>query len=135
MTKRFSHFDTREIGRRRWMLLANFTYYDSVYGPITAHKGFETNYASLDGLRNIITFPIYAMLVDYGDKSATIHDFIYNRGGFYDQRGEFVPVSRYEADQIFYRALRAEGVARWRAGLFLGGVRVFGRKYYLPKTR
>lgn len=135
MNKFFGNFDTREICVHRWKLLDDLNYHDSIYGVITAHEGFETNYASLDALRNVITFPIYAMLADYGDKSATIHDFLYNRGGFYNEVGELIPVSRREADCIFYRALRSEGISRWRANMFFYGVRTFGRKYYLPETR
>jgi hypothetical protein len=135
MNRIFGNFDTREICVHRWKLLVDLTYDDTVYGVITAPAEFETNYASLDGLRNIVTFPIYAMLADYGDKSATMHDFLYNRGGFQNVFGEFIPVSRLEADHVFFRALRAEGIARWRAKLFFYGVRVFGKKYYLPNKQ
>ncbi|WP_279627450.1 DUF1353 domain-containing protein [Pseudomonas mohnii] len=38
--------------------------------------------------------------------------------------------SRKEADAILYRALRAEGVARWRAWLFWAGVRIGGAKHF-----
>lgn len=131
---KFSNFDTREIGRRYYLLLDDFTFFDDVLGPIKATKGFKTNYASLDALRNIFLFPVYALLADYGDKSATIHDYLYNRGGFINVHGEFIRVTRQQADQIFYRSLRAEGIARWRAGIFYGGVRLFGGKHYLKKA-
>lgn len=132
MTARYSNFDTREIGKRLYQLLDDLVFYDDVLGPITAVKGFVTNYASIDGLKNIVLFPVYALLAGYGDKSATIHDFLYNRGGFINLNGVFVKVLRIEADRVLYRALRAEGVARWRASVFFIGVRLFGSKYYLP---
>lgn len=127
---KFSNFDTREVDRRYYMLLDDFIFFDDVCGPVKALKGFHTNYASLDSLRNFILFPVYALLADYGDKSATIHDFLYNRGGYHTLDDQFVRVSRREADQIFYRALRAEGIARWRAGMFYAGVRIGGKKAY-----
>lgn len=34
----FSNFDTRQLERRLYMLLDDFTYRDAVFGPITAAK-------------------------------------------------------------------------------------------------
>mgnify|MGYP006177538161 FL=1 len=131
---RFSNFDTREVGKRQNMLLVDFTYIDDVYGAITATSGFITNYASLDKLKNLFLFVLYALLAGYGNKSSTIHDYLYNRGGYTDEQGVFHSVSRYEADRIFYRALRAEGVAKWRAWIFYTGVRAFGSSRYLKPS-
>lgn len=125
----FSNFDTRLVERRLFRLLADFTFNDEVFGPVVAEKGFVTNYASLDPLRNILLFPIYALLADYGDRAATIHDWLYsgNPVGLGDNRRN---ISRREADQVFYRALRAEGISRWRASIFFVGVRLFGAPAY-----
>ncbi len=121
---KFSHFDTREIGRRLHLMLDDFTYHDEVFGPITVKKGFQTNYASLDALRNLFLFPLYALLADYGDKAATIHDWLYSGHPVTLADGSLKYLTRKEADEVFYRALRDEGIARWRAGIFYIGVRV-----------
>jgi len=48
------------------MLLDDFTYRDAVLGPITAAKGFETNYASLEELRNPLLSPYMHYWSDTG---------------------------------------------------------------------
>jgi len=127
---KFSNFDTREIGRRLYLMLDDFVYEDEVFGPIRVTKDFETNYASLEVLRNVFLFPVYALLADYGDKSATVHDFIYGGHATAVIDGVRRKLTRKEADEVFYRALRSEGIAQWRAAMFYIGVRVGGDKHY-----
>ncbi|QTH80455.1 hypothetical protein PA10_00257 [Pseudomonas phage pPa_SNUABM_DT01] len=128
--KAFSNFDTRQIGKRQYMMLEEFSFDDEVFGKITVPKGFVTNYASLDALRNIVLFPVYALLADYGDMSATIHDYLYSKGSRITVNGELVRPTKEQADEIFYRALRSEGIARWRAGMFFYGVHLFAEDAY-----
>lgn len=126
----FSNFDTRELKRRLYLMLDDFTYNDEVFGPITVKKGFETNYASLEALRNLFLFPLYALLADYGDKAATIHDWLYSGNPVTLADGTTRVLTREEADAVFYRALRDEGIARWRAATFYAGVRIGGSSHY-----
>lgn len=128
--KKFSNFDTREIGRRHYLMLDDFYYYDEVFGPIKVEKGFDTNYASLDALRNLVLFPIYALLADYGDKASTVHDRLYHGVPVEMADGNMKIFTRKEADEVFYRALRSEGIARWRAAMFYAGVRIGGASAY-----
>lgn len=127
---KFSNFDTRELKRRLYLMLDDFTYNDEVFGPITVKKGFKTNYASLDALRNLFLFPLYALLADYGDKAATIHDWLYSGNPITLGDGTTRVLTREEADAVFYRALRDEGIARWRAATFYAGVRIGGAKHF-----
>lgn len=120
----FSYLDSRELGRRKYQLLSDLEYEDDVFGKIIAKKDFVTNYASIDVLRNILLFAFFALLAWYGDKSATIHDWLYAGYGIEKADGSIYYPTRKEADQIFYRALRSEGVARWRAWMFYIGVRI-----------
>lgn len=122
----FTFLDTRELKRRMYELLNPFTYLDATAGHITAHKGFQTNYASIDLFHNLFLFVFYALLVGYGDKAATIHDYLYT--GYPTDDGQYL--TRKEIDGVFYRALRAEGVAKWRAWMFYAGVRVGGRSSF-----
>lgn len=124
----FSNFDTRQLERRLYMMLEDFSAIDPVFGKITAIKLFQTNYASIDIFHNIWLFVFYALLADYGDKSATIHDWLYSGYGI-GECSIYYP-TRKECDQIMYRLLRAEGVARWRAWMFYAGVRVGGSSHY-----
>lgn len=135
MANVFSHFDTRQLGRRLFMLLSDFSVVDPVFGKIEAKKGFHTDLASIDVLHNVMLFVFYALLADYGDKSAAIHDWLY--AGYPIERTPhhlYYP-TRKEADQIMYRSLRAEGVARWRAWLFYAGVRIGGAKRFSSVQR
>ncbi len=132
MAKVFSNFDTRQIDRRLYMMLSDFHAVDELFGTITVQKGFRTNFASIDIFHNIWLFVFYALLVEYGDKSATVHDWLYSGYGIGDSV-IYYP-TRKECDQIMYRLLRAEGVARWRAWMFYIGVRVGGRSHYTHKA-
>jgi hypothetical protein len=135
MSDSFSNFDVRQLKRNSNMMLADFTFRDDAgFGPITVKKDFITDYASLGALRNILLFVFYAILVGYGDKAATIHDWLYRGNGIQRDTGGIYYPTRLECDQIFYRALRAEGVARWRALLFYAGVRVGGMSSYKRVT-
>lgn len=106
---------TEQIARRSWKLTDEL-----VYGDITVPKGFVTNYASIDIFHNLFLFPLYALFAGYGNYASTIHDYLYRTA----------TVSRKEADDVFYEALRDEGVARWRAWLMWAGVRVGGASAY-----
>ncbi|MNP89141.1 hypothetical protein D3C85_15420 [compost metagenome] len=126
----FGNFDTREIGRRLYRMLDDFYCDDEVFGRIIIEKDFETNYASLDALRNVVMFPVYALLVDYGDKSATVHDRLYSARPVRMGDGTTRIFTRKEADDVFYRALRSEGIANWRAAMFYTGVRFGGESSF-----
>lgn len=106
---------TEQIASNSWRLTE-----DLVYGDITVPKGFITNYASIEVFHNIFLFPIYALFAGYGNYASTIHDYLYSRK----------TMSRKDADEVFYQALRSEGVAKWRAKLMWAGVRIGGRKAY-----
>lgn len=126
MAKTFSNFDTRELSRRLYMLLDDFSWNDTVFGKVTAKKSFQTNYASIDIFHNVWLFIFYALLAGYGDKAATIHDWLYSGFGIEREDGTIYYPARKECDQALYRALRDEGLARWRAWMFYIGVRIGG---------
>lgn len=130
MSAAFSEFDTRKIAKREYYLLADFTYVDDVFGSITAKQGFHTNFASLDSLHNVVLFPVWALVAGYGDKAATIHDWLYGGHPIVRADGSFYYPTRKECDEIFFRALRCEGIARWRAQIMYAGVRVGGKSHY-----
>ncbi|MNN74990.1 hypothetical protein D3C81_1912530 [compost metagenome] len=100
---------------KTWKLLQPFIFVDEVEGPIDVPARFTTNGLTLPRVPLVL-----AMFDNYGFPAAVVHDYLYDASG----------VGRKEADQVFYRALRASGVARWRAGLMYAGVRLFGRFYY-----
>ena len=111
---------TEQTDRRTYKLLDDLVLADDDERVITVPAGFTTDFASIKVLHNAFLFPLYALVSGYGNYAATVHDFLYSEG----------QVSRKEADAVLYRALRAEGVARWRAYLFWLGVRIGGAKQY-----
>ncbi|WCO82113.1 hypothetical protein vBPpSSYP_131 [Pseudomonas phage vB_PpS_SYP] len=115
MRKFKSTLKTEQIARTCWKLTDELA-----FGDVVVPKGFITNYASIEVFHNIFLYPIYALFAGYGNYSSTIHDYLYSRKVF----------SRKECDDIFYQALREEGVARWRAWLMWAGVRLGGKKAY-----
>jgi hypothetical protein len=111
---------TEQTGKWGHTLLADLVYQDDELGQITVPVGFQTDFASIWVLHNAVLIVLYALVAGYGNYAATAHDWPYTNG----------QVSRRQADDLLYRALRAEGVAKWRAALFWIGVRVGGAKRY-----
>lgn len=101
-------------------LLSYLTLDDDVHGVIIVPEGFTSDYVTLRVFKNIFLFAIYALLINYGNRAAVVHDYLYTNS----------ILSRKQADDVFYRALRADGVAKWRAWLLWAGVRVGGASYY-----
>lgn len=101
--------------RKTWRLLAPFSYLDPDHGLIVVPADFETDFASVPRL------PIIFDLVGaYGHAAAVLHDYCYRTG----------LLSRKDADEVFYNALRSSGIARWRTWIMWAGVRIGGRSSY-----
>lgn len=117
---------TEQVGKWTHILLGDLVLADEDQRVITVPTGFTTDFASIKVLHNAFLFWLFALVSGYGNYAATVHDWLYTTG----------PVSRKDADAVLYRALRAEGVARWRAWMFWAGVRIGGAKQYTkPPTR
>lgn len=115
------------VSKNKVRLLTSFRY-DSKRIKLTIPAGFETDLASIYMVK-YVSPTMYAILSGYGDRAAVVHDYLYHKQGYFNpfsEEPEFIPVSRAFADRVFYDALRADGVARWRAALFYIGVRIGG---------
>lgn len=135
-----------ELGR----LLTEFMYHVPEGRSVLVPAGFETDFASVRPLRDIAVgllilslavgwflpmlgaligtagygaLALYASVVGYGNAAAIIHDRLYATK----------ELSRKASDQVFYHALRASAVARWRAWLMYAGVRLGGHWRYKRK--
>lgn len=111
---------TEQTDRRTYTLLADLVLADDDERVITVPAGFTTDFASIKVLHNAFLFVLFALVSGYGNYAATVHDWLYEHGS----------LTRKEADAVLYRALRAEGVARWRTWLFWAGVRIGGSRNY-----
>ena len=120
MSRFVTTLKTDQIDRRTFTLLGDLVLADEDERVITVPAGYTTDFASIKVLHNAFLFILFALVSGYGNYAATVHDWLYEHG----------PLSRKQADAVLYRALRAEGVARWRAWLFWAGVRLGGAKQY-----
>ena len=120
MSRFVTTLKTDQIDRRTFTLLADLVLADDDERVITVPAGFTTDFASIKVLHNAFLFVLFALVSGYGNYAATVHDWLYEHGS----------LTRKEADAVLYRALRAEGVARWRAWLMWAGVRIGGAKQY-----
>jgi hypothetical protein len=120
MGKYVTRLRTEQIDDDVHQLIAKLVYQDEEEGTLTVPEGFVTDFASIRKLNNLITMPLYALLAGYGNYASTVHDYLYRNG----------KLTRARCDAVFYRALLAEGVAKWRAAIFYAGVRAFGASSY-----
>lgn len=123
MTVFLNKLQTEQDGKLN-TLLGVLRFEDDLHGLIEVPPGFVTNFASLQVFHNVLLFAVYALMVTYGNRACTVHDFLYSQG----------QMTRKQCDDLFYRALRADGVARWRAKLFWFGVRIGGAGHYHQKA-
>lgn len=99
-----------------WVLISDLEYVDTRYGEITAMAEFNTDLASIPQfLRNIVD-----PSAPYIKEPAVIHDWIY-RG---HEKERF---TRKQADHIFYRAMRGQGISWMKAQVMYYAVRLFGK--------
>ena len=120
MSRFLTTLKTEQIGKWQYTLLAELYYEDDELGGIIVPAGFKTDLASIRVLHNLLFFALYAVVSGYGNYASVVHDWLYSQAS----------LSRQQCDAVLYRALRTEGVARWRAGLFWIGVRVGGSKHF-----
>lgn len=112
---------TEELGPREHKLSAEFMFLDNLVGVIKVPAGFTTDFASIQSLNTPGLYWLYSYLVGYGNKAATIHDWLYRHGLY----------TRAICDEVFHRALLAEGVDSTRAWLMYQGVRIGGESSYI----
>lgn len=101
----------RTSGRTTWILRAVLSFY---YAPakekIHVPEGFITDFASIPRLPLM-----WWLMSDYGHPAAVVHDYLCERRSH----------PRKFADEVFYAALLAAGVPRWRASLMYSAVRSY----------
>lgn len=100
-----------------WQLCQPFSYVTPDMHLITVPKGFITDFASVPRLLRTI----YESSGGYSHASV-IHDYLYVGGAVSGKKD----ITRKDADQIFYDAMRASGVPKRRAYLLWAAVRAGG---------
>lgn len=125
MSKFLSTLKTEQLGKWNHKVLDTFLYEDDIAGVVMVPAGFNTDFASIRSLHNVFLFVLYSLVAGYGNYSATVHDYLY----------AVSKLPRDVCDGVLYRALRAEGIAKWRAWLFWAGVRIGGAKAFAKHRR
>lgn len=103
--------DRSHDGRGTWRLLDALVYYSDAHGFLVVPAGFVTDLASVPR----VPFA-YLLAGGVGHAAAVIHDWLYSAH----------PVTRSQADEVFYEALQVLSVPRWRAWCMWAGVRIGG---------
>lgn len=120
----YSPLHMEYIDRKNVKLLMPFVYECTVHQKrIVVPAGFISDGASVHILRTIGMFGLHSLLVTYGKRAAIVHDYLYRTPG--------LGYSKSDTDEIYYSALRADGVSKWRAWLLYSGVRWFGQAAWL----
>lgn len=109
--------DCRQISGSVWYLLAPLSFVRESGETITAPAGFLTDFASVPEWAWSLGFPPSG---EY-DAAAVIHDYLYTVHCVGP-----VAISKDDADEIFYEAMLALGVSRWRAYVMFKAVQWFG---------
>jgi hypothetical protein len=113
---------TYDPAERRWRLEGPFTY-DHDGHAIHVPEGFEFDLAT-------VPRPLWWLIAPFELSIAAplIHDFLYRYRGE-PPAGSIVPertYSRGDADRLFRRMMKEEGVKAWRRGLSYVAVSIFG---------
>ena len=103
-----TELETRVVSENKFKLLKPLKYNSALsLLTIIVPEGFITNFASF-------------LLVKFGEKSSTLHDYLYDAKLF----------DRAKCDKIFLEALKSEGVSFVRRWACYIGVRVWGWSHY-----
>lgn len=110
----------REVQRLK--LLEPFMVYSAVLqDQVHVSEGFE-----FDG--ESIPVWLQTLVPPFGQsrRGAAIHDWLYQHGGYYRATGQFVSVTRKQADEVYKELVLAKGLPKWRATLRFSVLRAVG---------
>lgn len=98
-------------GRSTWRLIVGLHfYYEPLKTRFSVPPGFVTDFASVPRMPFI-----WWLMSDYGHPAAVVHDYLCERRLY----------PRKFVDNVFFHALLACGVPRWRAALMYSAVRSY----------
>lgn len=110
----------RETQRLR--LLEPFRVYSAVLDDqIEVAAGFE-----FDGESIPVWAQTFAPPFGQSRRGAAVHDWLYRHGGYYRATGQFVRVTRKQADAVYKELVLAKGLSSWRANMRYGVLRLLG---------
>jgi hypothetical protein len=110
------------VGDNTWRLEADYSYQDGAH-RITVPAGFRFDLSSVPRALWWLIAPFELSI-----SAPLVHDFMYQHDGRLPAGAVEPPrtYSRREADDLFRRMMKEEGVAAWRRVLAYAGVRLVG---------
>lgn len=110
-----------DVRRRVWLVVADYRIHDEGC-VLTIPAGFTLDLASIPRALWVVLSSI-----DLGLVGPLAHDFLYWREGA-TERDTWPPrrYTRHEADRLFCRLMKLEGVPVWKRSVAYRAVRVFG---------
>lgn len=115
---------TIEPGQLAWVLVYPLVFRSLLIGVVTVPATFETDFASVPRLPWV-----FALFGDQAHAAAVVHDYLC-RVDYPECR-----ISWTMAARVFYEAMRASQVPRWRAWAMYTAVRFAPRSRLAPCTR
>ncbi len=107
---------------RRFQMLQPLQAYSAVLGDvITVPEGFTFDGESIPSFVHWIAPPF-----GQSKRGAAIHDYLYRHSGYYTLNGEFKPITRKQADQVYLELVKLKGLPAWRSYTRYGVLRLAG---------
>jgi hypothetical protein len=114
---------------KRFQLLAAFRVYSAVLqDTLEVPEGFVSDGESIPSIVAWIAPPF-----GQSKRGAFVHDYLYRNGGYYRLTGEFVPVTRKRADQVYLELVKLKGLSSWRSYTRYAVLRLVGWHAYRPQ--
>lgn len=113
-------------GKQQYMLVEDFHYTSSAFGPITAPAGMVTDFASVPRLVWTYLSPEDPCIL-FG---SLIHDFLYAVNG----RLALRTLTRAECDEVLREAMLASGARSTQAAVVYRCLRMFGGGHWKKLT-
>lgn len=116
-----SHLRIEKVADYQWQLTSDLGYQSASGCVWIVPAGFLTDFASIPRF----AWRLFPPAGGAWDRASVLHDYCYRTG----------VTTRDNADNLFYEALRADGVGWWTARTFYAAVRWFGSGNYKEKSK
>lgn len=105
-----------------WELIEPFSVYtETLKAIVTVPSGFRCDGESIPSILRWLVPPF-----GQTKRGAFAHDYLYRLGGYKATNGNFVQVTRKQADDVYLELVKAKGAPTWRASMRYRVLRLVG---------